>query len=242
MWAAVVLSTPPRTIYYTRELKDIFGLPERIEQGRIYPAYARDALLWEGVSDETLALRIPPSPRTPPEHPPFWGEPALEVRLEEIDIRGQRQNLTARNMVGEKSLVVGRLAVRSARHVYAFAMNREGEAEEIFFSLDPKHQGWARRVEPGRFIPFTARIIGTGRLYRLYVVSAPHPFEGESAIQAARRRLGLGEGGAGPVRSARDASRGAPPVPWFVAGGQDRLILEKGWDQQVFWLFRQGPR
>ena len=220
VWAAVVLNTAPRTIYYSRGLKDVFGLPERVERGRIYPAYARDTLPRAAVPDEALAAWLAPRPRLVPKHPSFWGEPALEVVLEEIDTRGERKGLSVRNMVDAKSLVVGRLAARAHLHVYGFALDKDGEAEEIFASLDPRRPGWSRRVEPGRFVPFTARLIETGRIYRLYFVSAPEPFEGERVVRTARRRLGLGGEGALPARSAR----------------------EEGWDNQVFWLFRQGPR
>lgn len=243
VWAAVVLNTAPRTIYYARGLRDVFGLPERVEAGRIYPAHARDALPRSAVPDEALIAWASPRPRLAPTHPPFWGEPALEVVLEEIDRGGQRKRLAAGNLVGADSLVVGRLAVRVPRHVYAFALNQEGEAEEILFSSDPQRPGWARRVAPGRFVPFAARVVEPRRMYRLFFVSSPEPFEGGRAVQAARRRLGLGRGGSsGPARRAREAAQGAPPGPWYVAGGQDRLILERGWDQRVFWLFRQGPR
>ena len=241
VWAAVVLNTAPRTIYYTRGLKDVFGLPERVEVGRIYPAYARDALPRAAVPDEALATRLEPRPRQAPVHPPFWGEPALEVVLEEIDSRGQRKRLAESNLIGVRSLIVGRLAARTPRHVYAFALNGEGEAEEIFSSADPQRPGWARRVEAGRFLPFAARLIEPDRMYRIFFVSSPGPFMGERAIREARRRLGLGKE-SGPARSARDAAQGAPSGPWFVPGGQDRLVLAQGWDQQVFWLFRQGSR
>ncbi|OGL65195.1 MAG: hypothetical protein A3J27_06840 [Candidatus Tectomicrobia bacterium RIFCSPLOWO2_12_FULL_69_37] len=243
VWAAVVLNTAPRIIYYARGLKDVFGLPERVEAGRIYLAHARDALPRGAVPDEALTAWVPPRPRLAPVHPPFWGEPALEVVLEEIDRGGQRKRLAAGNLVGADSLVVGRMAARGVRHVYAFALNREGEAEEVLFSSDPQRPGWAQRVAPGRFVPFAVRMVEPQRMYRLFFVSSPEPFEGGQAVRSARERLGLGPGGpSGPARSAGDAARGAPPRPWFVAGGQDRLILRVGWDQQVFWLFRQGPR
>ena len=239
VWAAVVLNAPPQAFYYvrySRGLEDVFGLPERVERGRRYLAYVRDELPETMVPREALGERLEPNPRSAPAHPPYWGEPALDVRLEEIDAGGQRQSLAVRNTVGARSLVVGWLAAKSVRHVYAFSINRNGEAEEILSSADPGRQGWSRRVEPGQFFPFHARLTGRGQIYRLYFVSAPQPFEGEAAVQAARRRLGLGM--AGPARVPRGVER-AGPEAWFVAGGQERLVLERGWDQQVFWLFRR---
>ena len=241
VWAAVVVNSPPRSIYYARGMKDIFGLPERVMAGRIYPAHARDALPRRSVPDALLAAPAAPAPRQAPRHPPFWGEPALEVVLEEIDHTGERRRLAGGNLVGRESLVVGRLATRLERYVYAFALDAEGEAEVFFSSLEPERQGMAARVGPGRFVPFAARLIEPRRMYRLYFVSAAEPFEGARAVRAARQRLGVGPGeSSGPGRSAREAARGAPPAAWSVEGGQERLILEEGWDQRVIWLYRQG--
>ncbi len=238
VWAAVVLSAPPRTIYYVRGLEDIFGLPERMESGRIYLAHARDALPRGAAPQPALASWVPARPRARPRQPPLWGEAAFEVVLERIDHMGVRSRLAGGEALDARSVVVGRVAARSPRYVYGFAVDRTGSAEEVLAS--PEERGRPARVEPGRFAQFTARLLPSGRSYRLYFVSSGASFAGREVVEAARRRLGVGRGaGAGAARGFQDAADGAPTAPWFVPPGQERLILAEGFDQEVFWFFRR---
>ncbi|MEE9274826.1 MAG: hypothetical protein V3V62_05925 [bacterium] len=232
IWAAVVGNDPPRALYYKRGLADILGEPERIKKARPYLALARDHSPRRAVPREWLSRWIWPRPRLPLVQPAFWGESSFEVAFEQIGARGKRSPLTGGALLAADTLVTGRLGVGWPRYIYGFSMDASGRHGAVLTAPGGRAPVL---VQPKEETHFTARLLPAGRSFRIYFVASPKMFDPAPILEAARRRLGIS-------REYRGAARGAPPGAWFVAPGQEGLILEQDWDQQVFWFFRSLPR
>lgn len=238
VWAAVVLDRPPRRLFFKRELKDAFGLPDRLKVSRPYLGYARVKLPRKWVPDAWLAAKVPPRPRARPRHSRYWAKPAFEVVLEKIDSEGARVRLSGGEIIGSKALIVGRIGVIVPRYVYGFALDRYGRAEPIFFSGQKNAK--PALVRPGHMVHFSARLLPPGRGYRIYFVSSESDFDAKKVVDKASIRLGIREGKISAARSFREAAKGAPQRAWFVPPGQEGIILENHWDQHVYWFFRKN--
>lgn len=238
VWATVVINRPAETIYYKRGLKDIFALPERLEESRKYAGHARGHLSRKAVPDALLSKWLPPRPRSFSRHFESWGAPDFEVRLERIDLAGNRSPMSGGDVIDSETLVVGRLGVGKPRHVYGFAIDRSGRSEEIFASF--KARGKPALVVPGNVMHFSARLLPAGRVYRVYFVSSNKEFDAKKVIDMAGARLGIPKGKPAIARSYKEAARGAPSRSWYVPPGQERLILDENWDQYVHWVHRKN--
>ncbi len=236
VWASVVMNRPALSRYYRRGVKDIFGLPEYLKTLRPYLAHARGQVPLKNVPVSWLSAWLPPRPRARPRPPAMWAEPALNVVFERIDPDGRRYPLIGGEIFDSEMLVVGRFAVSVRRHVFGFAVDESGRVEEIFGSA--QGEGKSALVEPGKTVHFTARLLPSGRTFRVYFLSSKKFFETKEIIAGALKRLGISESGSESAATYRDVAGGAPRVPWFVPPGQDRLILGDGWDQHVYWFHR----
>ncbi len=236
VWAAIVMNRPRQRRYYRRSVKDILGLPEYLADSRPYLAHVRGELPRKGVPESWLSVWLPPRPRAKPRHPAFWAEPALKVIFERIDSEGRRHPLNGGEIFDSDVLVVGQLAVSARRHVFGFAVDESGRVEEVFRSA--QEEGKPAPVEPGKVVHFTARLLPPERTFRVYFVSSAASFDTRKVVANALRRLGISEDGSVSAATYREAVRGAPRTSWFVPPGQDRLILDGGWDQCLYWFHR----
>jgi hypothetical protein len=118
-------------------------------------------------------------------------------------------------------------------------VDESGNVEEIYGSAEGK--GRSGPVEPGKTVHFTARLLPPDRTFRVYFVSSEESFDTKKIVANALKRLGISEDGSMRAVNHREVAGGAPRVSWYVPPGQDRLILEDGWDQYVFW-FQRVPR
>ncbi len=237
VWGAVVVNSPPETIYFKRGFEHIFGLPERVEESRPYMALARGYLPRENVPDAWLSFWLPPRPHTRPKYPGTWADLTFEVEMEQIDLAGRRTQLNGGEVVGPKTLLVGRIGVLAPRFIYGFAVDSRGETEEVFSSGNG--EGRPALVVPGKVSHFTARLLPAGRTYRVYFVSSWKDFDGNKAIEMTMSRLGLPGRGGSVASNFREVLKGFPQKSWFLPPGQERLILEEGWDHYVCWVHRK---
>jgi len=238
VWATVVINRPAETIYFKRELKDIFALRERVDVSRKYIGHARGQLSREAVSDAMLSKWLPSRPRAFPSHPVSWGTSGFEVALEEIDLAGNRSPMNGGNVIDSETLVVGRLGVGEPRYIYGFAIDRLGRSEEIFASIEARKKPVL--VVPGNVVHFSARLLPAGRAYRVYFVSSVKAFDAKKVIDMAGIRLGISKGKPVFARNYKEAARGAPLRSWYVPPGQERLILDENWAQYVYWVHRKN--
>ena len=238
LWAGVVRNAPPRAIHYARGVADVFGTPERLESSRVYYGLARDSLAREAIPAGRLSVWLPPRPRARPQSPPRWSAPDFEVAFEKIGRKGERKRVTGGALVGADEQLVGRVAVGALRYLYAFSIDQRGRTDEVLASLAG---GAPLKIRPGREANFTARLLPAGRAYRIYFVSSDDPFPAGPVLDAARLRLGIGKNGADSLAgNYREGARGAPARAWYLSPGQEELLIEKGWDQQVFWFYRSA--
>ncbi|MBT4095573.1 MAG: hypothetical protein HOE85_16550 [Nitrospinaceae bacterium] len=238
VWATVVINRPAETIYYKREVKDLFALPERLEVSRQYAGLARGYLSRKTVPDALLSKWLPPRPRAFPRHPKSWGEPDFEVKLERIDLAGNRSPLIGGDVIDSESLVVGRLGVGEPRYIYGFAIDRYGHSEEILTSIEARKK--PALVVPGKVVHFSARLLPAGRAYRVYFVSSKKEFDAKKIVDMAGARLGISKAKPTIARNYKDAARGAPSRSWYVPPVQERLILVENWDQYIYWVHRKN--
>jgi hypothetical protein len=157
--------------------------------------------------------------------------------MEQIDLAGRRTQLNGGEVVGPKTLLVGRIGVLAPRFIYGFAVDSRGETEEVFSSGNG--EGRPALVVPGKVSHFTARLLPAGRTYRVYFVSSWKDFDGNKAIEMTMSRLGLPGRGGSVASNFREVLKGFPQKSWFLPPGQERLILEEGWDHYVYWVHRK---
>jgi len=238
VWGAVVMNRPSRKLVFERELKNSFGLPDRLTVSRPYLGYIRGNLDPKWVPDFWLTTKVPPRPRDRPRYFRYWANPAFEVVLEKIDSKGSRVRLSGGEIIGSKDLIVGRIGVLSPRVIYGFSLDRYGRVGSVFFS--GRENGKPILVRPGNVVHFSARLHPPGRAYRMYFVSAPLKFDVRKVQNKASIRLGIRGGQTTAAQNYRDAAKGYPERAWFVPAGQEYMILEKGWGQLAFWLHRES--
>ncbi len=236
VWASVVMNRPVQSRYYRRGVKDILGLPEYLESSRPYLGFVRGEIPRKSVPDSWLSVWFPPRPRATPRHPKRWAESALSLVLERIDTEGRRYPLSGGEIFDSDMVVVGKFAVSARRYVFGFALDESGNVEEIFGPAEGK--GRSGPVDPGKTVHFTARLLPPNRTFRVYFVSSAASFDTKKIVANALKRLGISEDGSVRAANHREVAGGAPRVSWYVPPGQDRLILEDGWDQYVFWFHR----
>ncbi len=240
VWGAVVMNSPPETIYFRRGFEHIFGLPEREVKSRPYLALARGNQPRKNVPDAWLSAWLSPRPHIHPRYPDGWADLAFEVAMEQIDLAGRRTQLIGGEVVGSKDLLVGRIGVPAPRYIYGFAVDNRGETEEVFSSGNGP--GKPALVVPEKVSHFSARLLPAGRTYRVYFVSSWKDFDGKKSVEITMRRLGLLGGRGSAASNFREVSKGLPKKSWFLPPGQERLILEEGWDHYVYWVHRKNSK
>ncbi|MDA0999464.1 MAG: hypothetical protein O2807_02950 [bacterium] len=226
IWAGLVKNEPSTTSYFQKELADLFGEAEREKKTRDYWARSRASLPRRGIPPEWLMERLLPRPRLPPRNPLYWAVPAFEVLFEGIDLDGRRFPIPSNTVVGPKSQVVGRVGVGEAHYVYGFSIDETGRTDTV---LSKPGQAEPVHVLPGKVKYFTARLLPAGRSFRVFFFSARESFAPAPLMEKARRRFGFVPAAPGQGRVRRS---------WFLPAGQEKLILDKRWDQKVFWFVR----
>lgn len=240
VWAALALNAPPRSGYYRRGIRDVFGEAVRRRASRPSLGYARGALPLRAVPRAWLTKRALARPRERPVPRKSWGRPSFEAAIERMDGNGARKRLYGGETIPSDALVLGRLRVYSPLYVYGFSIDESGKISELLGSAEGG--GEAVLLRPDAYAHFTMRLRDESKSYRVYFASRAAPFSGASIIGAARARLGLSARGEKRAFTSGDVARGAPERPWTPPAGQDRLILGEGWGQEVFWFHALSGR